>query len=48
MTDEEFKKMLGEKPVDHATQPAPTILEDLGIPSSIDWRSKGAVNKVQD
>jgi len=46
MTKDEFKKMLGRIPDDLQTEEEP-IVEDLES-VHVDWRTKGAVNPVQD
>jgi len=46
MTEYEFKKMLGKKePIEHDSV---TELSTANLSQSVDWRSKGAVNPVQD
>lgn len=49
MTNEEFRKRLGRKKNHQlVSNEQYTFLEDNAIPTSVDWRKKGAVNPVQD
>jgi len=49
MTPQEFKRMLGKRR-SLAVQAAPAVPveENLTLPTSVDWRTQGAVNSVQD
>lgn len=48
MTHEEYKRMLGYKRPVGARRTSFKILDTDGSSESVDWRDKGAVNKVKD
>jgi len=45
-TPSEFKRLLSYKPMYRGARP--TTFEAVSIPDSVDWRTQGAVNPVQD
>ena len=48
-TDEEYKGLLGYRaPTNDTDAPEIKQIETVGIPSAIDWRTKGAVNPVKN
>jgi cathepsin L len=47
-TDDEFKRLLGNKEVENYTAPMSELEVPESLPESIDWRTKGAVNPVKD
>jgi len=47
-THEEYKQLLGLKIPEGMTEPVPTVLDTVNIPTEIDWRTKGAVNAVKN
>jgi len=47
-TPAEYKRMLSYKPIRGSQAFSAQTAENVSIPDSIDWRSKGAVNPVQD
>jgi len=47
-TDEEYKAILGYRAPTNVTDVEYKVLDTVGIPSSIDWRTKGAVNPVKN
>jgi len=49
-TDEEYKQLLGYRAPTNGTEAEVeyTVLDTVGIPDSIDWRTKGAVNPVKN
>lgn len=48
MTEHEMKKMLGEKDYMYRPQVNATVLSTEGLAASVDWRTTGAVNPVQN
>jgi len=47
-TDAEYKRLLGYRAPKNVTEIEPTILDTVNIPSSVDWRTQGAVNPVKN
>jgi C1A family cysteine protease len=46
-THEEYKKMLTLKVPENMVE-TPHVIDTVGIPTAIDWRTKGAVNPVKN
>lgn len=47
-TREEYRRMLGRLPKSHKSSSEPVYLPTDNLSASVDWRTKGAVNAVQD
>ena len=47
-TDAEYKRLLGYRAPKNATELEVTELSTVDIPTSIDWRTQGAVNPVKN
>jgi C1A family cysteine protease len=48
LSDYEYKQLLGVKPETQHSIQEPTVLSEVGLPTSIDWRTLGAVTPVKD
>ena len=48
MTEYEFKKFLGRKPAKFFKNGIASPLDTSNLSDSVDWRTKGAINPVQN